>query len=249
MDDNVTADHAAAPARRARGRMTRLIVLVALIAALLVAAGLLPVREYFESALSWVEGLGVWGPVALAVIYTFACVLMAPGSVLTLAGGALFGPLWGTVTVSIASTLGASLAFLVGRTFARSWVAGKVSANPRFAAIDEAVGREGFKIVLLTRLSPIFPFNLLNYAYGLTKVNFRSYFFASWIGMLPGTVMYVYVGHVLGSLTEVFAGRQKAWYEWVFLAAGVAAAVAVALFVGHVARKALRSAVEIDRSS
>ena len=137
-------------------------------------------------SLDWVAGLGPTGVIAFVVIYILACVFMLPGSVLTLGAGAVFGVVKGSVIVSVAATLGATAAFLVGRYFARDRVAKMIEGNARFRAIDEAVGREGWKIVGLTRLSPVFPFNLLNYAYGITKVSLRDYFLASWIGMLPG---------------------------------------------------------------
>ena len=119
--------------------------------------------------------MGASGAMLIVLLYIAACVLMLPGSILTLGAGALFGVVTGTIAVSLGSTVGACAAFLVGRTVARRRIAPKVSANPRFAAIDRGVGREGFKIVLLTRLSPIFPFNMLNYAFGLTKVSFIHY--------------------------------------------------------------------------
>jgi len=110
------------------------------------------------------------------------------------------------------------------------------------------VGREGFKIVLLTRLSPIFPFVILNYAFSLTKVRFGAYALASWIGMLPGTLMYVYIGSALGNLAEVAAGRQKSPAEWGFFIGGLVVAVGVAVFVTRIARKALKQAV-VERAA
>jgi uncharacterized membrane protein YdjX (TVP38/TMEM64 family) len=132
----------------------------------------------------------------------------------------------------------------VGRYFARSWVSGKLSGNKRFAAIDEAVGDEGWKIVGLTRLSPIFPFNLLNYAYGLTKVSLRDYFLASWIGMLPGTVMYVYIGSLAGSLATVGGERSRTTVDWIIYGLGLVATVAVTVVVTRVARKALGKRID-----
>jgi uncharacterized membrane protein YdjX (TVP38/TMEM64 family) len=142
--------------------------------------------------------------------------------------------------VSVASTTGAALAFLVGRFLARDWVASKVSGREKFQAIDRAVQKEGFKIVLLTRLSPIFPFNLLNYGYGLTGVSFRSYVLASWIGMLPGTVMYVYFGSLARNVAAVAAGREKTTLEYVFYGLGLLVTVAVVVLVTRAARGALR---------
>ncbi len=111
--------------------------------------------------MEWVERVGPWGPVFVIGLYIVACLLFIPGSLITLGTGFLFDAVWGTVTVSIGSTLGATAAFLVGRTLARGWIEQKVADNPKFQAIDRAVGSQGFRIVLLTRLSPLFPFNLL----------------------------------------------------------------------------------------
>ena len=138
--------------------------------------------------------------------------------------------------VSISATLGATAAFLVGRYLARDAIARKIERNEKFAAIDRAVADEGWKIVLLTRLSPVFPFTLLNYAFGLTRVKLSHYVLASWIGMMPGTVMYVY----LGSLVNVGAGhRQRTTGEWVLYGVGLLATIAVTVFVTPLARKAL----------
>jgi len=198
-----------------------------------------------NGALAWVDGLGWIGPVVFVVLYIGATVFFIPGSALTLGAGALFGVVKGSLLVSVASTLGATAAFLVGRYLARDWVARKIAKNAKFAAIDEAVGREGWKIVGLTRLSPVFPFTLLNYAYGLTNVKLRDYFFASWIGMMPGTVMYVY----LGSLARLGAEVQDAGSaRMVLRIVGLAATVAVTLYVTRVARKALAKRVPVEDS-
>jgi uncharacterized membrane protein YdjX (TVP38/TMEM64 family) len=161
-----------------------------------------------------------------------------------LGAGFLFGLLWGTVTVSVGSVLGATAAFLVGRFLARDWVAKKVSGKAKFGAIDEAVGEQGFKIVLLTRLSPIFPFNFQNYAYGLTSVRLRDYVLASWIGMIPGTIMYVYFGTTIQKLTQAAQGRAMSAAEWVFFGVGLVVAVGVTVFITRIARRALREATD-----
>jgi len=218
----------------------KLFALVAGAAALLAAGRHLPVQETLRAALDWVAGLGPAGVAAFVALYVLSCVLMLPGSVLGLGAGAVFGVVRGAAIVSVASTLGATAAFLVGRHLARDWVARRVAGNPRFAAIDAAVGREGWKIVGLTRLSPVFPFNLLNYAYGLTSVRPRDYVLASWIGMFPGTVMYVYLGSLAGSLATVGApggGRTPA--QWALFGVGLAATVAVTVLVTRIARRAL----------
>jgi uncharacterized membrane protein YdjX (TVP38/TMEM64 family) len=221
-------------------RLLGLAVLVAVIATAYEFRGEVP------RVLAWLEDLGPWGPVLLAAVYVPATVLAVPGSLITLGAGTAFGVVRGTVAVSVGSTLGAAAAFLIGRTLARGWVERKVAAKPRFQAIDQAVGREGFKIVLLVRLSPVFPFNLLNYALGLTSVSFRSYLLASWIGMLPATVMYVYVGSALGSLARVAEGPvQRSPAEQALFYGGLVATVVVTIFITRLARKALAAAVPL----
>ncbi len=219
-------------------------LLAAVVAAAVVAAlFLLPLKDYMLAVLAWTQGLGWWGPLVVAAFYVLACVLLLPGGIITIGAGSLFGLWIGLITVSIGSTLGACAAFLVGRTFARGWVEDKVADRPRFHAIDRAVGEQGFRIVLLTRLSPIFPFNLQNYAYGLTRVAFWKYALASWIGMLPGTLAYVYIGSGLRSLTEVAAGETgDGWVERAFFWGGMAATFIVVVVVTRIARKALREA-------
>ena len=240
----VRSNEPAATARKAPGWLKPVIVLAVIVAVLVAVFVFLPVKDYLNAVLEWTDGLGVWAPIVVVGVYIVACLFLLPGSVLTLGAGFLFGVLTGTITVSIGSTIGASAAFLVGRTIARGWIEKRMAGNAKFAAIDQAVGREGFKIVLLTRLSPIFPFNLQNYAYGLTKVPFWQYVLASWIGMLPGTVMYVYLGSTLQSLTEVAAGKvEGGMAQKVFFYVGLAITIAVAILVTRVARKALARAV------
>jgi uncharacterized membrane protein YdjX (TVP38/TMEM64 family) len=212
------------------------ILYVAVAAAIVVAAKYFHVQDLLKAALDWIGKLGPWGPVIFIGIYIVAAVLFVPGSVLTLGAGALFGVVLGSVCVSISATLGATAAFLVGRYLARDAIARKIAKSEKFAAIDRAVADEGWKIVFLTRLSPIFPFTLLNYAFGLTRVRLSHYVLASWIGMIPGTVMYVY----LGSLVNVSAGhRQRTTGEWALYGVGLLATIVVTVFVTRLARKAL----------
>jgi uncharacterized membrane protein YdjX (TVP38/TMEM64 family) len=203
---------------------------------LFAAARYFHVQDLLKQALDWVAGLGPWGPAIFIAIYVVATVLLIPGSVLTLGAGAVFGLFRGTLIVSVASTLAATAAFLIGRYLARAAVARKIEGNEKFAAIDRAVASEGWKVVFLTRLSPVFPFTLLNYAFGLTQVKLGHYVLASWIGMLPGTVMYVY----LGSLAQAASGeRARTPAEWVLYAVGLLATIGVTIFVTRIARKAL----------
>ncbi len=222
----------------------RALLVLLLLVVLFAALRFLGIQEVLKDALDWVSGLGAWGVLIYILIYILACVLFVPGSILTLGAGVLFGVVKGSVVVSVAATCGATCAFLVGRYLARGWVAEKMARYPRFQAIDEAVGREGWKIVGLTRLSPVFPFNLLNYAFGLTRVSLRDYFWASWIGMLPGTVLYVYLGALAGDLALLGMQEQaRTPAEWIFYLVGLAATVAVTVYVTRLARSALAKKV------
>lgn len=220
------------------------VLVVAAVLVLLVVLRSFNVRGALVDALESIRELGPLGPLIFVVLYVVATVLFVPGSVLTLGAGFVFGVVRGSVLVSISATLGATCAFLVGRYLARGWVAARIEGNPKFKAIDEAVAREGWKIVGLTRLSPVFPFNLLNYAFGLTKVRLRDYFFASWVGMIPGTIMYVYIGSLAGSLATLGAGeRRRTTAEWALYLVGLLATAAVTVYVTRVARGALESKV------
>ncbi|HEY0783596.1 MAG TPA: TVP38/TMEM64 family protein, partial [Thermoanaerobaculia bacterium] len=180
-------------------------------------------------AAAWVAGLGAWAPLGFVALYALATVAFVPGSLLTLAGGALFGVVRGAAYSLIGATLGASLAFLVARYLARGAVERRLAKSPRFAALDRAVGEGGFRIVALLRLSPLFPFTLLNYALGLTRVRFLPYLAAS-LAMLPGAVLYAYSGTAIGSLVRLSAGApaERDAASWVLLGAGLLATIAVA---------------------
>ena len=227
-------------------RWARVLTIAVAVASLLLLAHFLDARAWLAAALEWIRGLGAWGPVAFCALYVVACVLLLPGSVLTVGAGAVFGLATGLVVVSISATLGATAAFLVGRYVARGWVERTIAADPRFRAIDAAVAREGWKIVGLLRLSPVIPFNLLNYAFGVTRVRLRDYVIASWAGMLPGTVLYVYLGSLAGDLAVGgAAGRTRSPLEWTFYAVGLLATVAVTVYVTRVARAALARRVAV----
>jgi uncharacterized membrane protein YdjX (TVP38/TMEM64 family) len=210
------------------------------IVALIVVARWLGAGDLLHRLLEWISSLGAIAPLVFIAAYIAACVLFIPGSIMTIGGGVLFGVVRGSIYVSIGATIGATAAFLIGRYFARDWVAAKLAGNPTFGAIDAAVGREGWKIVALTRLSPIFPFNLLNYAYGLTGVSLRDHFLASWIGMLPGVVMYTYIGSLVGDLTRIgAASRTRPAGYWILNVVSFVATIAVVVYTARIARQAL----------
>lgn len=191
----------------------------------------------------WVEGLGFWGPLVFILGYAVAVVGFVPASLLTLAAGAIFGLVAGTAYVFVAAMLGSCLAFLVARYLARGQVEARLEGNERFAAIDRAVGAQGRRIVFLLRLSPAFPFNLLNYALGLTGVRFADYAVAGF-GMLPGTLLYVYSGKVVGDVAALAGGAQAAddGSRTALLVIGLIATAIVTVLITRIARRALAEA-------
>jgi uncharacterized membrane protein YdjX (TVP38/TMEM64 family) len=225
----------------------KLLLLTCLVVTLIIAAKQLDVQGLLQTSVIWVHSLGVLGPIAFILIYNLATLLFLPGSLLTLKGGCLFGIFWGSIYVLIAATIGATLAFLIGRYLSRDWVCGQMENNPKFKAIDLAVAKEGWKIVLLTRLSPVFPFNLLNYVFGVTQVSLKDYILGS-LGIIPGTVMYVYIGSLAGNLAVVNMPHQPTSLEtqiwqWAMRVVGLIATVAVTIYVTRVAQKALAPSI------
>lgn len=221
----------------------KLVLIAFSVAILIITSKQLNLQQSFAQAITWVENLGTLGPIAFIAIYNLATLLFVPGSILTLKGGCLFGLFWGSIYVLIASTLGATFAFLIGRYFLRNWVRQHIVKNPQFQAIDKAIGKEGFKIVLLTRLSPIFPFNLLNYVLGVTQVSLKDYILGS-IGMIPGEILYVYIGSLATDLTTLNPSNLPSTPEtqiarWVAQGIGLFACVAVTAYITKIARKAL----------
>jgi uncharacterized membrane protein YdjX (TVP38/TMEM64 family) len=236
------SDHAPAATRGTGRRALTRLVLVGLAIAGVVIGGRRAGALVPEFA-GWVNGLGPWGPLVFIAGYVVACVAFIPGSLLTLAAGALFGVAKGVAIVFVGASLGASAAFLIARYLARGAVERRVARNPKFAAIDRAIGREGRKIVLLLRLSPVFPFSLLNYGLGLTQVRFIDYLLAM-AGLLPGTLLYVYSGKLAGEVAAVAGGaappRSAGYYA--VLALGLCATIAVTAVITRTARRALAEA-------
>ncbi len=233
----------------------KLVVAAIVVLALLATPFLFPVKAWFLAFLEALRGFGVAGLVLLVVAYIVACVFMLPGAILTLGAGFMGATLWpeslgmallgGGVAASAGATLGATAAFLLGRTVLRDVAAKRIEGSARFRALDDAIERNGFKMVFLVRLSPAFPFNVLNYALGLTKVRLRDYFLASWIGMIPGMLLYVYLGATAQSLAAATGGaREKTPQEYAVLVVGLVATIAVVWFVTRVARRAFNEAVD-----
>lgn len=213
-------------------------ILLAVLAAALV---LLPIREWTVTMVTWIRSLGSLGVAVYAIVYMLSPVVMFPGSLLTLAAGFLYGPLWGTLLVSPASVVGSTLAFLLGRTVARERVKRRIESNARFSAIDAAVETTGLKVVFLLRLSPIFPFTLLNYALGLTRVRLRDYILGSFLGMLPGTFLYVYLGSSVANIAALTSRKavSEGAAEHLLFWGGLVATILVVVLVTRTARQVL----------
>ncbi len=230
---------ATTPAQRWGRVLVVVLVLVSLVLAGRQAAALVP------RFAAYINGLGALGAVVFVVGYALACVAFIPGSLLTLAAGAIFGLVKGIALVFVGATLGSTLAFLIARYAARGWVEQRLAGNRRFAAIDRAIGADGRRIVTLLRLSPAFPFSLLNYALGLTQVTLRDYLVAAF-GMLPGTVLFVYYGRLAGDVAALASGAQapKDAGYYAVLGVGLLATIVVTALVTRTARRALREATE-----
>lgn len=231
-------------ANHPRSSLGRVIAFLAIIIGLFLAMRFLPVQQWLRSFNDWVGHMGAAGIFVFVIVYAVATIVMAPGSILTIGAGFAFGLWKGFFAVSAGATLGASLAFLVARFIARNKIEAVAKRNDKFRRIDNAIGREGAKLIFLLRLNPVIPFNVSNYFYGLTGVRFWPYVLASWIGMMPGTFLYVYIGTAGKAAVAVAAGSEAmkhGWQYWTFLGVGLAATIAVTIWVTKIARDALKS--------
>ncbi len=221
----------------------RIVVAVAILAAVVASLTFLPLQEYLTWFLEGIQGLGVWGAVLFVLLYVLVCLLFLPGSVLTMAAGFMFGLFWGTAAASLGATLGATAAFLVGRFMVRGWMEHRLVAHPAFLAIDRAIGRQGFKIVLWIRLSSLFPYDLVSYLFGLTRISLGRYVLATWLGRLPETLFCAYLGSAAKSLADLAAGKAQAGIgNQLLWGLNLLAMIVVAVLVARIARTALRDA-------
>lgn len=175
-----------------RGLLPRLVLALAIVAAI---AWAWTYREELDVAAfeAWLSGFGLWAPIAYLGLYAVGTIVFAPGALFALAGGALFGPVWGTLLNLTGATVGASLSFLIARYLAGEWVAR--STGGRLRRLIEGVEAEGWRFVAFVRLVPLFPFNLTNYAFGLTRIGFWAYAITSFVTMAPGAIAYTWLGH------------------------------------------------------
>ena len=204
----------------------------------------LNLQGFLQNTLQWINNLGAVGGIVFIGIYIIATLAFLPAAILTLGAGVIFGVIWGSLYVFVGATLGAIAAFLVGRYLARGWVKEKISSYKKFTNIDQAVSKEGLKIVFLIRLSPLFPFNLLNYALGLTNVSLKDYSLASF-GMIPGTIMYVYLGYLAGDLALIGNKNQpdNMIFHWLIQIIGLISTIAVTVYVTKIAKKSLEEEI------
>ena len=213
----------------------KIAIAIAAVIGLLVAYSYLPLQEWTESLRTWINGQGAAGWVIFALIYAVATLAMFPGSFLTLAAGLAFG-LWGFPIVGVGATIGAGAAFLAARYLVRDWVQTKTEGNRTFKAIDSAIEEDGWKIVGLLRLSPAVPFSLQNWMMGTTGVAFWPYLIATFFGIMPGTLLYIWIGSLGGSAA---AGDETSTLKYVFFAVGIIATLAVTVIVGRKAKQKL----------
>ncbi len=241
-------DPRAAPERAPPGSNSRRVLgLVGFLCAVAVAIALFAGGDTLPRLVDWVRTRGAWGALVFGLSYTLATVLLVPGSVMTLAAGFVYGTLRGTLVVLPAALLGATLAFSLARGRARPWVERRAGASPRFRAVDRAIGAQGARTVLLLRLSPVFPFSVLNYLLGLTGVKTWQYVGASALGMLPGTLLYAYLGSLVQSVAELASGAPPAsgWASQGLFWGGLLATLVATVSITRAARRAL--ARELDR--
>lgn len=208
-----------------------------MVIALSTAAALLPVKDWVKAFADWVQTLGAIGVVLFIVAYALATVFFLPGWIFTVAAGLVYGVIAGTAVALGGAILGATLAFLCGRYLVRKRVQAATKGNRKFAAIDKAIGDQGWKIVGLLRLSPLIPFNLSNYFYGVTAVGFWPYLLASAVGMLPGTLLYAYLGGA--GKAGLSGGGGGSPLKYVLLGVGLLATIVVTIIISRAAKKAL----------
>jgi uncharacterized membrane protein YdjX (TVP38/TMEM64 family) len=209
-----------------------------------ILSAILPVKEWIREFIDWVQQLGPAGVIVFILAYALATVLFLPGWIFTVSAGLVYGIVGGTLVALAGAIIGATLAFLVARYLLRQNIEEITKKNPRFGAIDRAIGRQGWKIVGLLRLSPLIPFNLSNYFYGITSIRFVEYVVVSAVGMIPGTLLYAYLG-AIGQASVSGGGAQRSTWQYVLLGIGLIATIVVTVLVSRIARKALKKSAAV----
>ena len=229
------------------GSKLRILAILVLVASVMLMMSALPFDVLMKALEREVADLGFWGPLVFALVYIVATVLLIPASLLTLGAGVIFGLGVGLATVSLASTAGAAASFLIARYLARSKVQKMAESNDKFGAIDAAIADGGWKIVAMLRLSPAIPFGLQNYLYGLTSIRFVPYVLTSWIAMLPGTLLYVYLG--LAAKTAAGGREGTSPAQWALLVVGLLATIGVTVYVTRLAQRKLAERSDVGQAS
>lgn len=210
---------------------------------LILAAAVYFLNRYdlLEKMLGWIEGFGVWGPVLFVGLFIVACLFMVPSFIFTFSSGVLFGFGQGAWLSLAGNALGSFAVFLTGRYLARDFVEKRFRGSTQFIRISEALRKKGWKVIVLARLSPVFPFAIGNYAFGTTQIPARHYLFASVLGTIPSTLLYSYLGFITGGLAAFqSSGRIRTWQEWAVLGLGLIATFALAWYLRRIAEKDLR---------
>ena len=198
--------------------------------------------EFLHHSMEWIEQSGWVGVLWFIVLYALTCVFFLPGSVLSVGAGAVYGFWFSTALVTISSTVGAMVNFLTSRYLARSWMQRKLSHSAKFRALDRAVSTEGWRMILISRMSPIVPHSLVSYAAGLIRISFWRFTLASFIGFLPQSAAYTYVGAVVGRALRTSAGETP--HDpviWVFYCLGLVATLAVTALTTRIARRSWKA--------
>ncbi len=209
----------------------------------------LPVGQWSQDLAVWIRDAGAAGVAAFVLAYVVFALFMLPASVLTVGAGFAYGLMWGTVLVVPVSVMAASVTFRISRTVARNRVTARVAESPRFAAIDAAIADEGFRIVALLRLSPFFPFNVLSYVLGLTQVRMRDYVVASFLGLLPSTILYVYIGSAATDIGAVQNAEAAGMASHIIYWGGLVATLVATLLITRAARRPLQDALTPPREN
>jgi len=228
----------------------RLLGAAAGLAALVIAGRFLPLAHWTIQLVALIRESGALGVLLFVAVYAVSTVALLPGSVLTMLAGFVYGPVYGLLVVVPAALLGATSAFLLGRTVLRGWVRRRMAQSPRTRALDKAIGRDAFTLVLLLRLSPLVPFNVLNYALSLSSISLGRYVLATLIGEIPGGWLYVYLGSLVTTAAQLSSGSApQTPLRTFFYAAGFIATIAAVLVSGRIARRALTGTIPSDDAS
>ena len=217
---------------------------ILLAAVLLTCVAFLEAEPHVLALLKWVDSHAFWGPAVFIIVYTLIVILLLPGMLFTLGAGFLFGIVKGSLLVIVAGTLGATVAFLTARLISRHYfgarLAGFFERHPSFAILDERVGRDEWKVVLLTRMVPFFPFKLSNYFFGISRFSLSNFVLGTLFGLIPITVTNVYIGSLAADLATLGSrSAARSNVEWAMYGVGLVVAVVVAVYIARLAHQAL----------